>query len=637
MLFRQYLRSSLLLLYIVSATAVFAQMAVHVAGGQGKIAASRGGNPPEQQSASSPVAGMGAPVLGYLPMSGGRGLYHILGAPGSALMRGETDFGRSALVAAFSANKQYALVLSGAARAVSLYNLRTAAPGAGIAGINPGPDKIVLSPSGAAAALYYSGSAVVATIAGLPEAPVVGTQVDLSSVTGSIDAFAVSDDAQALLFAVGRDGAESLYVSVDAGPRLMSPGHQGLSLAFLWNSHDAIVADVASNTVLALRDLANGGNLSPIAGEQDGIRAPIAVATAADNTRVFAANSGTGTIAQIDLAGLPPVLVDCRCKLAGLYPLAATAFRVAEPAEGVFAVFDAWRPQPRMAVVPFAGAPRPARVIAASANANRLPSSPRLAVKQDRPHTLTLQEAVVTIDNVTGCATPSPQTVVFPTDAAVTLWLLASSVSNNEPTAVIWTPPNGISFTTTAPGANLFPPGTVGDACYWHTIKIAGNNANASQFGNWTAALYNQDGTNIATQKFTLTRVPSVVGVNQPSSVAYPSDIAVQAVLDSADYQLPVSGTLSLQWAADPSIVNAIPGSTYDWGIVSGGGIVSSAPFTIAPNSSTSSDVAVQMGSVAGSYQYIATLYGIGGRSIDVVSQPLGTGVQAACPPRASR
>ncbi len=288
------------------------------------------------------------PILGYFFDEHLAVLRPILGLPGAATMGPALDVGLKIEQAAISQPGDYALAVTGPDHQVALLRNLGGAPAAVLlteAGL--APERILVSPSGSAAALFYSGGKLVELLTGLPDTPVVAGWIEVSSTFAPL---AISDDGTAVL-AAAEEGL--LLLGADGSARLVSSVRGIAAAAFLNQRLDAVIAESASNTVYWVRDVSGAGEIIPLAAEKDGISNPVAVSVSSDNQRVFVANAGSGTIAFLDLSGGALALVSCGCAPTGLDRLQGRAvFRLTEPSGQPVGVFDGDAPQARVVFVP---------------------------------------------------------------------------------------------------------------------------------------------------------------------------------------------------------------------------------------------------------------------------------------------
>jgi hypothetical protein len=112
------------------------------------------------------------------------------------------------------------------------------------------------------------------------------------------------------------------------------------------------VADDQQNTIY----LVSSDQAFAIASSSDGVAAPVAIATSNDNQRVFVANSQTGSVMTISLAGIVTAPVYCNCTVTGLYPTNTdSVFRLTDYSGSPIVLFDANSTAPRITFVPVSG------------------------------------------------------------------------------------------------------------------------------------------------------------------------------------------------------------------------------------------------------------------------------------------
>ncbi len=294
------------------------------------------------------VAAMGAwaqdsrvegPLLGYVVDPGG-GLRTLAGMPGSSLLGRPLEMGLSLERAQVS--QDYLLADAGAAGVVLARLGREAIPVA-IPEAPTGVQRIVLSPTGAAAALYYEGKILI--VGGLRGTPSVAGEVDVSGVPGLVGAMAVRDDGSAVLLAAG----DGVYLGTPPEPaRFLLGLGRVAAIAFRPDSGEVAVADGERNQVYILRD----GELLPLAGEREGVAGPVAVAWSGDGRRVIIANGEARTVIVVERESGAAKLVVCDCRPEGLERLAGRAvFRLTGPASETMWLFDGDSEEPRTVFV----------------------------------------------------------------------------------------------------------------------------------------------------------------------------------------------------------------------------------------------------------------------------------------------
>jgi hypothetical protein len=299
-------------------------------------------------AASQPVSG---PVLGYVFDASAHRVRPLLGIAGASVAGQPLDADADLYQAAYAPVHNFILALAGDDLTPLL--IVPGQPGVPIEGALPGATRIVLSPQGSSAVLYFKKAGRAQILTGLPDAPEVARSVDLSVVPGAPVALAVSDDAEALVAIVGGDAPALDVFTADGAMSTVTLGEPATAFAFLNDSHDAVLTG-ASDAFL-LHDVLNGAALTPLAA--DGIGSPAALAVSPDNTRAVALNSDSNGIVTLDLGGGPAALVACSCSASGIARLSGNAFRLTDYTGGPLTLFDISPGNARLLSVPPAATP----------------------------------------------------------------------------------------------------------------------------------------------------------------------------------------------------------------------------------------------------------------------------------------
>jgi hypothetical protein len=210
-------------------------------------------------------------------------------------------------------------------------------------------DRIALSPTGSAAALFSESSGRIHVFTNMPESPALVSTFD-GSTLGRVTAMGVSDNGQTAAVGVA-DGASGALFVLNAGqtPRLIARMGQPSAIRFLRNSERAIVADSADNTVYALAE----GQVFPVATAQDGIAMPVGLAVSNDNQRIFVANSESRSVVTVDLNGRGSISTACNCAVTGLHATNTdSVFRLTDFTGGPILLFDGNSAAARIHFVP---------------------------------------------------------------------------------------------------------------------------------------------------------------------------------------------------------------------------------------------------------------------------------------------
>lgn len=291
----------------------------------------------------------------------------IVGMPGAATLGSPIEVGFPLSAAAVSPRQDAILGVNGRDGRVFVIRITSGSAMADpLAGAGAAPDRMLFSPGGSTAALYFAASARVEVVLGFPDAPAVAWEIDVSALGGPPTALALSDDGRAVLAAATRAGAAPVYlferttacsncevdrpggkvrVVPDAQKqRLVYSARHVPALAFAPGGRDALIADDADQAVYLLRNVAVR-MLAPADG-------PVAVAFSGDGSQALVAGAG-GTLTGIDLAGAaPPVTQQCGCAPGRLERMGGMLFRLNDVSDGPLWVWEAGGAVSRVSFVP---------------------------------------------------------------------------------------------------------------------------------------------------------------------------------------------------------------------------------------------------------------------------------------------
>jgi hypothetical protein len=289
------------------------------------------------------------PVLGFVFDSQAHQIRPLLGVPGAAVLGAPLDAGIEIAGAALSPRQDYALVLSGENPGVQLLEFQPEGLSRRTIASAVTPERMYLSPSGSAAALYRASTGTVQVIAGLPDSPVLAREVGVTASGQTPTAIALSDDGRVLIAGID-DNQAVLVIGADGSTASIPLGYRVQALAFRPHTQDAAAA--AGDVVFLLPDVTRIPQPIRVAGAEEGISGPTAVAFSNDGQRLFAANAGTGTVTASDLTAGNTAALACDCTLAGLGRLrGAAVFRLTEMPDPLL-LFDGTANQPRILFVP---------------------------------------------------------------------------------------------------------------------------------------------------------------------------------------------------------------------------------------------------------------------------------------------
>jgi len=299
------------------------------------------------------------PSLGLVYDSAAQAIRPILGIPGASTAGKRIDLGFRITSAAIAPSHTYALAVSpdGSLRLVtftlgrpSVQPIRSSAR----------PDRMVLSPSGSAAILYYKSAAAVQAVTGLPDSIQVGPQLDISALPQAPDSLAISDDGAVVLAGVienatGQAASGEVFVVPPGGtaPRSIVVVWHASAMAFFTQSHDVLISDDAANSITMLSDAAGQANRQ-WTFSNPGLPAPDSVQVSPDRKTVLAGSSTNGVLAILDATGAnPPVFLSCQCAPMELRPFKpASIYQVTEPGHGLLWILDSNAANARVLFVP---------------------------------------------------------------------------------------------------------------------------------------------------------------------------------------------------------------------------------------------------------------------------------------------
>jgi hypothetical protein len=298
------------------------------------------------------LAPLEGPPLGAVLDAASGSLLTLQGVPGSAIV-GSPIPGSPLSTAAISSEQGYALgvmrdsgkvvVVRFGAGSESQLTLQAAAY----------PDRIILSPAGTSAVLWYANQRSAKIVTGLPGSPLVNA-VNLVSVDRDPDVFAISDDGSTLL-AAASSAANGFYRFQKDAQEFVSYSGQIAALAFLRKSSDALLADLTNQRLTWVRDARAGEAHFVTASPNVAIGAGESIGISRDNTRALLASPQSQSLSVVDLAAkVTSARVDCGCSIAGLTPLNGSfLFRLNEPSGSPLAIVDASVAKPSLSVVPY--------------------------------------------------------------------------------------------------------------------------------------------------------------------------------------------------------------------------------------------------------------------------------------------
>lgn len=245
------------------------------------------------------------PATGFVLDGGLHAIRPVNGIPGASLLGGPLAIPFAVQNAAIAPERDFALVTGVEEGPIFLVRgLREPAPAVmTLEGAMPGATLFSLSPSGASALLYAPSVARIQVVSGLPEKPVAAPPLDLSSLPGGIALMALNDSGSRILAGVHDGGDYAVYGIFPAGgdsvPKLLGRTHDLSALTLLDDGADVVFADRSTSQVFLVHDVEGSAEFSVLAGEQDGVSAPVALQGV--NTDLYVADAGSNSLTVIDM------------------------------------------------------------------------------------------------------------------------------------------------------------------------------------------------------------------------------------------------------------------------------------------------------------------------------------------------
>jgi len=288
---------------------------------------------------------LSGPVMGYL--ADGSALRAINGIPAAGSVGPAISTDRilslvqvapgqaMALATASDTGQVFVTTLSGDGSALQLTP---------ISGATPSATKIVFSPNGSAAALWFSSTGHIQVLTGLATATTANVgvhDIDASFLAADPSAFAVSDDGQ---WAIGSWSGKNYAFGPTGQVNTLPVDGTAEALNFLHAKED--VAIITATQVVTVADIAGGAVPTVLwslpSGAPASSNAPVAVGIAAssDNSQLTIA-ANTGALFTFNLATGIGTPADCGCQPDGLTGVGGSVFRLNGFNAGVVKLFDA--------------------------------------------------------------------------------------------------------------------------------------------------------------------------------------------------------------------------------------------------------------------------------------------------------
>lgn len=254
----------------------------------------------------TPPNGLAGPVIGYVFDGNARTVRPINGIPGSSSLGDSLALPFPVAAASFSPRANFGVVSEDLpdGHVYVLQNLGGALRIDTIEATIGGVDRIVLSADATVAALLSRSGRQLQILRGLPDSPVAGPPLDLSSLSGTITAIGINRTGSDIAIATTGDYGALYLASPDPqiAPHLIGNFGSPSALVFVNNDQDIVVADAALNELTLIRDVGGHAESFWIAGERDGISAPNGLGISVDGHKLFIADAGSRTVDVWDFA-----------------------------------------------------------------------------------------------------------------------------------------------------------------------------------------------------------------------------------------------------------------------------------------------------------------------------------------------
>jgi DNA-binding beta-propeller fold protein YncE len=240
---------------------------------------------------------MRTPALGYFHLtSDASTITPILGVPGLAGVGLPVQLPVDASAVFVAPTQKYAIAVprdAGPWHVVDLAQNRTVRTFEGVTG--PG-DLVEFNSSATAVSLYSPDTRQVTVISGLPAGVLERRTLSVPQVFGSVTALAVNDVGGTVLLGMSDGAAGAILAASDGDFSVIATAARPSAIRFFEGNNDAVFIDRSNNMLIMLRHSEKEWQATPIAGINDGISDPVAIAVAKDPDRVIVANAGTQKI-----------------------------------------------------------------------------------------------------------------------------------------------------------------------------------------------------------------------------------------------------------------------------------------------------------------------------------------------------
>lgn len=291
------------------------------------------------------------PVVGFF-YDRDAGIRPVLGILGAATLGAAVLSSSGIQMAALAPRGDYALVVLSEGGTVALVRDLSRAPQAAALEAPDSPSRIVFSPDGGAAALYYARLGRVEVFRGLPDRPEPAWSSEVSLLESDLEELALSAGGNMILAAGSGEPCPVWLIDPDQGQRLIRWTQAKPKLAFLNHREAAAVVDGGSGAVWLVEDLRDEPSFTSL-GETLEISRPVALAADPQDRRLFVATQEPPGVVGLSLTGQEMLRLTCPCTPGVLERLAGSAaFRLSEQGGAPVWLLDTGGAAPRIVFVP---------------------------------------------------------------------------------------------------------------------------------------------------------------------------------------------------------------------------------------------------------------------------------------------
>jgi hypothetical protein len=289
------------------------------------------------------AATLEGPLLGYGFDPGAQRIERIRGIPGAAIVDQLLEFDVKLAQAVVSSERNFALIVD-AKGAVQSLRLRSAAVTAHILPLPASPNRIVLSPSGTAAALLYAREARIIT--GLPDQIQFRKAIPLPDGL-AIQGAAIDDAGSVILAAVaGEPHARAVRITEEGAADL--PLADPISaIAFRPESQDVALA--GGGRLILIQNVRQEPTFEVLAHGREDLEGALVMSFSLDGRVLPVAHIDSSSIQVFSMSDNSPVRVECRCSVSTVERLGHNAvFRLNSTSDGTPMLLDLGSQTPRI-------------------------------------------------------------------------------------------------------------------------------------------------------------------------------------------------------------------------------------------------------------------------------------------------